>query len=165
MPRRKAVVLLQCAWSPQYAGGRWPRRSWLRTLQTSQGKTARAMRRLFPDDAHVWYDNATPQVAATSGGHFPFDPRHVRRVFSTAQPAFALACGLEAERACLAHWPGRLLVMPHPAWRCMSNYLLDRVADLLAADTFDRLKVTTTGPRRVVYTSLLTAEELLCTQP
>jgi hypothetical protein len=76
------ACFLQNAYSAGYAGGRWPRRAWLRALWAS--RSGRRLRVLAAAAAGVrlWFGNATPAVGAHPDSRLPADPTHVRRRIS-----------------------------------------------------------------------------------
>lgn len=137
-PRARCVVFLQNAWSPEFAGRRWPRDAWLDALGRSM--TGRRLALVFPDPAGVWFDNASPEVADTPGGLRRADPGHVSAVLRKTRPAFVVTCGKQAEATTLPLWPGRLIVLPHPNARGVTNALFLAARDAVLADDFDRVR-------------------------
>lgn len=91
-------IFLQNAWSPLYAGGRWPRESWLRALSRSRSGKRLQILITDPEDPDqplpVRFENTTPEVAVESSGKLPPDPAHITRALSASR------------------WPGNL--SPHP---------------------------------------------------
>src|SRR5579859_1313544 len=98
---RPLVCFLQNAWSPVYAGGVWPRASWLRALARSWSGRRLS---LLLDDLGVCH-NTTPLVGAHPDASLPPDPLHIRNVLAETEPQLVIACGLQAEVALAALWP------------------------------------------------------------
>jgi hypothetical protein len=146
----RGVVFLQNAWSPAYAGSVWPRDDWLAALARSP--TGRKLMKVLPPG--VWYDNATPEVAAEPSGVCPPDPAHVRKVLEEQDPAYVVACGRQAAAVALAEWPGRLLVTPHPSYRFVTSTLLEVLGRLVEVGRFGRDELV----QGRGYVSLLPAE-------
>lgn len=140
MPETRCLVILQNAWSPLYAGGIWPRESWLRALHGSP--TGRALRVIFPDQTGIEFDNTTAEVAEEPEGVCEPDPIHIASAIGRWQPAFILACGKQAEKALTEHWAGRLVAMPHPAWRMMRPSYLHAVREVIEKDDFFRVALS-----------------------
>ena len=129
----KLVVFLQNAWSPVYAGRKWPRESWLRALSCS-----RSGQRLIPlIDSFNDCENTTESVAPTPSGICPADPTHIRKVISDRKPDTVIACGKQAEEALRVIWPGPMMAVPHPACRVVTTSLYLQANGLLV-DGFSR---------------------------
>ena len=127
------VVFLQNAWSPLYAGGEWPRRSWLRALARS--RSGRRLQLLLGDRYDLEQcENTTPLVGASASSIVPPQPAHIVEVLERRAPAVVVACGKQAEAAIAPLWPGALLVVPHPAARVLTDALYLRGAELLAGE-------------------------------
>lgn len=123
----RAVIFLQNAWSPYYAGGTWPRRSWLAALKRSRSGQRL---RLLIDDFDVC-ENTTPIVGATPDSVVPPDMDHIRAILERRSPGVVVACGRQAERALVEAWRGPLLALPHPAHRLVTNGLYEYARQLL----------------------------------
>lgn len=127
----KAVVFLQNAWSPKYAGKAWPRRSWLKALERSRsGQRLRSLESGYCySGAEWWYENASPVVSATPDGFARADVKHMGLVILEQSPDVVIALGKEAERGLLrvkeSMGPGFPLAIlaPHPASRVLTNDL------------------------------------------
>lgn len=113
------VIFLQNAWSPFYAGARWPRSSWLRALARS--KSGKKLS-LITDDLNVC-DNLTPIVGPEASSIVPPDPAHIVSVISRRKPRVIIGCGLVAERVLTDLWDGSLMILPHPACRWLPDEL------------------------------------------
>ncbi len=119
--RHEYVCLLQNAWSPVYAGGEWPRSSWLPALHDCRsGKT---LSKVFPYHVGVWYDNTTREVARHPSGVCSPSESHVRSVLDDVQPRAVLACGKQAGELIVGIWGGPLVIAPHPAYRVVTDAL------------------------------------------
>lgn len=129
------VVFLQNAWSPFYAGGKWPRASWLAALAGS--RSGRRLRLLIPDPDRC--ENTTPIVGATPGSKVPPDPEHITNVLERRRPRVVVACGRQAEAALVRLWEGPLLVVPHPAARVLTDALYRQARRMLDAGLEERI--------------------------
>lgn len=121
------VVFLQNAWSPHYAGGTWPRRSWLLALRLSRSGQRL---KLLIDDLDIC-ENTTPIVGATSSSVVPPDETHIAEILQRRSPDVVIACGKQAEQALLKLWQGSLLAIPHPAHRLLTDDLYLKAKALL----------------------------------
>lgn len=121
------IVFLQNAWSPVYAGGRYPRHIWLRDLER-----CRSGQRLknFVTDFEVC-ENVTPDVTPTSDGLAKPNLFHVLDIIERRKPDIVVACGKVAGDFLKRNWGGPLIVTPHPAHRTVTNELFESVDDYL----------------------------------
>lgn len=118
---RKVVVFLQNAWSPLYGGGVWPRESWLKALWRSRsGQRLSTLLRECPS-VTVWVDNTTPIVGETPGSVVPPDQEHIRSVLAEQRPDVLVACGRQAADALHGLCSLPTLLLPHPAYRLLTN--------------------------------------------
>jgi hypothetical protein len=136
----RCLVILQNAWSPMYAGDVWPRESWLRALHSCP--TGRALKVIFPDQTGIEFDNTTAEVSEKPNGICEPDPIHIASAIGRAMPHYVLACGKQAEKALVDLWPGRLVCMPHPAWRMMRAQYLHEIRDFIERDDFKRIALS-----------------------
>jgi hypothetical protein len=122
----KVVAFLQNAWSPVYAGGAWPRESWLRALWASRsGQRLRVFTKHAGPAVEVWWDNTTPQVSARPADALPPDHAHMAEVLGEQNPDALVLFGAQAAAAVRA--PALpTLVLPHPAYRVVTNALYRR---------------------------------------
>lgn len=131
----RIVVFLQNAWSPFYAGGEWPRPSWIRALKASRsGQRLRVM----IDDYEVC-ENTTPIVGATPDSVIKPDVEHITRLLARRKPQVVVACGKQAETILSKLWPGALLAVPHPAHRLLTDNLYREARLLLSTDFTGRV--------------------------
>lgn len=122
------LLFLQNAWSPFYAGAVWPRESWLRALESS--RSGQRLKLLVGDDFDVC-ENCTPQVGATPDSIIKPDPEHILKVLAERSPRMVIACGSHAERALLELWDGPLLLIPHPAYRVVTNQMFEHAREYI----------------------------------
>lgn len=140
MTKTKVIVFLQNAWSPLYAGGEWPRHSWLCAL--SRSRSGVRLRHLIP-----YLDvceNTTPIVGADPSSIIPPDEAHIRSILTRRRPAYVVTCGRQAEKTLLELWHGPMVALPHPACRIVTNELFR-----YAGNNLDQL-----APRRVAVRQL-----------
>jgi hypothetical protein len=118
------VAFLQNAWRHQARPGQtWPRSSWLVALKNSRsGQRLRVLEEIagYPS---IWYDNTTPYCGAHPSSILPPDNQHIREVLATHKPAFVVALGRQAAAVLKTEVTTPLLVLPHPAYRCLTNEL------------------------------------------
>lgn len=140
----KILVLLQNAWinagHPIYEYlGCWPRSTWL--WATEQSYTGKQLNFLL-DREDTWFDDATPVVAVgNSSIAHPIDLDYVGAVLATVNPQIVMACGVNAVKAATELWGGRCIRTCHPAYRFATPDLFRTIANLIEADTFDRVTV------------------------
>jgi hypothetical protein len=78
------------------------------------------------------YDNTTPQVSSEPNGVCPPDLGHLRKVCEEMRPSYVVACGKQAGDAMLQLGLVKsLLLVPHPAYRVVTNKLYERAGALL----------------------------------
>lgn len=129
------LYFLQNAWSPVYAGGVWPRQSWLRALARS--RSGQRLRHLL-DDFDLC-ENTTPQIGATPDSLLAPDDAHILTILAARQPSVVVACGKQAELALARLWDGALLAVPHPAHRLLTDGLYCEARGLLAGGYTGRM--------------------------
>jgi len=137
---KKVLFILQNAWSPMYAGGTWPRDSWLRALHRSRsGQRLRTITKAVDATGafEFDYDNTTPQVTAKPCGVSPIDYVHVEGVLARlvgydVERSVVVLCGDQAAKVLDRFLiPQPTLLIPHPAYRVVTNLLLEQAADLI----------------------------------
>lgn len=143
----RVLFILQNAWSPAYAGGEWPRWSWLPALKSSRSgqqlqvlmKKVRTLIAFGKIPLTVEFDfhNTTPIVGKTVSSKVPADHDHLMRVYSTLgitrDVTTVVACGKQAMEAVDATWDGTRLFVPHPAYRMLTNDLYKLAARFLVS--------------------------------
>jgi len=125
------VCFLQNAWSPLYAGGTWPRRSWLKALAKSRsGQRLRVFEGAAACAIH--YDNTTPIVGDNPNSVVAPDEAHIRGVLREVKPDCVVTFGRQAAEVVteIAH---RLpvLQLPHPAHRLVTNSLYEQAGSMV----------------------------------
>jgi hypothetical protein len=133
---RIGLGILQNAWSPVHAGGNWNRESWLRALAESPtGRRLKILEELTPS-VSWWWDNTTPLVGASAASVIPADPAHVRRLLKDLVPEVVVTFGKQAERVVReVGWDGPWFVLPHPAYRVVTDSLFAVTAGVIEAGT------------------------------
>src|SRR5207249_1871519 len=92
-------AFLQNAWSPLYAGGTWPRHSWLAALHGSRsGKRLKSLTGECPT-VEFWWDNTTPMVGPHPSLALVADLRHMAQTVVEQKPDAVLAFGRQAASA------------------------------------------------------------------
>jgi hypothetical protein len=124
----KFIVFLQNAWSPLYAGGTWPRRSWLKALARS--RSGQRLRIIVKDEFDLC-ENTTPIVGETPNSVIPPDIEYIKSIINKREPEAIVACGKQAEKILSELWSGPLIITPHPAYRVLKNSVYERVRELL----------------------------------
>lgn len=132
----EVLVFLQNAWGGVSLMGEQP---WYDALRWSP--TGRRLGRIFGE---VWSTvrvaNASPEVGRSAVEAFPPDPLHILGILDRHRPSrCVLACGRPASEALAGLWPGPLVAMPHPAYRLLTNELLDRVKAELSLPAIGRV--------------------------
>ena len=139
----KVLFILQNAWSPAYAGGEWPRRSWLPALHASRsGQRLKVITEFVQDWSRARharsnmfefdYNNTTPIVGATPKSVVKPDRQHMERVIMEVimggcvggnSQLIVVACGKQAAKAVEEVWSGYTIIVPHPTYRVLTNDL------------------------------------------
>jgi hypothetical protein len=126
----KAVIFLQNAWSPIYAGKEWPRDSWLRALENC--RSGKMLKNLTGDLTQVW--NTTPEVGKTASSKLKPNLYHMESVLVDQRPVAIVACGQQAIDAARYYDEYPRLELPHPACRWLQVALYaegKRLLDLM----------------------------------
>jgi hypothetical protein len=128
---RQAVGFLQNAWSPFWAGGTWPRRYWLKALMLSRsGQRLKTLIDACPALEYHW-DNTTPIVGDTPDSVIPASYDHIVRVLRAQMPDVVITFGVQAAEALSFLSETPRLILPHPAYRIVTNKLFRRAGELL----------------------------------
>lgn len=131
------VVFLQNAWSELYAGGTWPRESWLRAL--SRCRSGKRLRILLRGLAELDVcENTTPIVGAEPSSVVPPDPDHIAAVLAFRKPKIVVCCGKQAIESLRHVWPGALMHVPHPTWRPLTDAAYKLANHVLRSGTMER---------------------------
>lgn len=118
------VVFLQNPWSPFYAGRKWPRDRWLLALANSH--SGKRLARLGND---LYFTNTTPIAGSTPDSVVEPDIEHI--IYELKAASYVVTCGKQAELSVLPLWDGPALILPHPAYRVVTNKLFDRAKELI----------------------------------
>ena len=135
------VCFLQNAWSPLYAGGTWPRKSWLKALAKSRsGQRLRVFEGAAACTIH--YDNTTPIVGGTPNSIVPADEAHIHRVLREVKPHYVVTLGCQAAEA-VTEIAGRIpvLQLPHPAYRLVTNELYEQAGSMIREGIWGIIKL------------------------
>lgn len=130
----RLIVFLQNGWSPLYAGGTWPRPSWLKALRKSH--SGRRLKQLGDEEHPFDFDichNMTPITGESASSSLPPDRNHVMDIINKLYPTHIVTCGKTAEEFFKEqnNWPGHLLSIPHPASRTLTNGLYDTAREYI----------------------------------
>lgn len=131
-----ALILLQNAWSPMYSGTFWPRKSWLRALHKSRTGIRLKVLTEVAKEVTFDYNNTTPEVSSHPDGVCLPDAEHMKQImfYDNFRPDLVIACGRQAAMAMeLVDWKKPLLIVPHPAYRLVTDILFRRAGEIVAA--------------------------------
>lgn len=136
------LIILQNSYSYVYAGGIWPRSSWLRALDKSRsGKRLKTLTNLLPKNSRIWFDNTTPIVGDTPSSFVPPDYDHLSSLIKEKMPASIITCGVSAFKAVQKVFSGNIVAIPHPASRELRNVLYEKAGQLLASGVHESIKI------------------------
>jgi hypothetical protein len=124
MNKIKTVGFLQNPWSPLYAGGTWPRESWIRAFWASRSGTR--LKLMLHDGIDWHFDNATPIVCENPRDIIPPDIEHIRKVITEQKPDIIVSFGTHSANGVmeiLDEFNLPLLWLPHPTYRVVTNEL------------------------------------------
>jgi hypothetical protein len=134
MNKIKVVGFLQNPWSPYYAGGTWPRESWLRAFWSS--RSGIRCKLLLDDQVEIWFDNSTPIVCENPNDVIPADLDHMRKVLNEQKPDVIITFGQPAALAMgkiRDEYKQPVMCLPHPAYRVVTNQLFIQALNHLKA--------------------------------
>ena len=132
----RILGILQNAWSPLYAGGTWPRESWLKALWKSRS----GQRLSIITERLMWYDfyfdNTTPLVGEEPNSIIKPDFYHVVCLILKVRPSLILTFGKQAEEVLNKIVEDTDTLIPvinckHPAYRNLTNKEYIDVVDLI----------------------------------
>ena len=125
------LVVLQSAYDKGGLKDGWHPSTWWKEFRTSRSGIRLAGMFLEEDLRWFRYCNAAPGVG--KGPDSKLDPSHVnlRRRIKKVRPRYVLACGKLAEWVVQTTWGGPLVVIPHLAYRPLTNELLRGARELL----------------------------------
>ena len=140
----KVLFILQNAWSGLYAGGEWPRKSWLRALHSSRSGQRLSILTVEVQGMCTWngidkryefdYENTRPIVGKTSKSVVPPDKEYIVKALKRSNPDIVVLCGRQAAAAVDGLWPGKLMFDQHPAHRLLTNKLYQLAARYIVTD-------------------------------
>lgn len=88
--------------------------------------TGKKLGRAFGDlCGRIVWENASPLIGGQASSKFPADLDHIRGVLEAERPDVVLAFGAIAQGGVAACWRGRVLNLPHPTARGLSNAAVD----------------------------------------
>lgn len=121
------VLFLQNAWS---STGFSSYDEWLRALRAS--RTGVRLSNMIREEewGQIVFANSSPIVGNHPDSIFGAQAQHISRVLRRHRPQVVIACGRVAGRALPALWNGPLLLLPHPAYRVVSNALFRKARRL-----------------------------------
>lgn len=127
------MAILQNAWGKEYAGRRWPRKKWLAALHAS--RSGQRIRTLISacEGLNIWFDNTTPIVGDNPDSVIAPDLEHVKRVLDKQRPDAVVAFGAQAARVLRPVAKVPLLIVPHPAYRVVTNELYRQAGIFLSS--------------------------------
>lgn len=130
----KVVAFLQNAWSPVYAGCRWPRASWLEALWRSRsGQRLSHLIDAAGKDTQWWFDNTTEEVGGDPDSVCVPNYAHIQRVLRRENAKLIVALGRQADEALKSlSLDVPVLGLPHPACRILTNKLLVYAGGLIS---------------------------------
>lgn len=146
--------ILQNAWSPLYAGGTWPRDSWLKALWRSRsGQRLKVFKDIFHDK--IWWDNTTPIVGETPDSVIKPDINHLYSLFNIYKPKVVITFGIQAEKIVQSlifqeSWDSNHLILPHPACRVVTNECYLEAIRQLKKRVYGTVKICPKGTKEFI---------------
>lgn len=130
--RRHAVlVILQNAYNKGTlsSGSRYSFRHWFREFE--QSRSGVRLAEMFGRETlrRLHYTNTTSIIGVGPDSQLKVDIAHLRRSLLRVQPRLVVACGKQAEQACLNLAVQDLFCIPHPAHRLLTNKLLEEAGN------------------------------------
>lgn len=104
----------------------WNPAVWRKEFESSRSGQ-RLLKFLPTRDWTIKYSNANPKIGASSDSKFDANTTHLSERIQKVSPTAILACGDSAREAVLSIWDGPLFCMPHPAYRVLTNLLVEGV--------------------------------------
>jgi ABC-type Fe3+-hydroxamate transport system substrate-binding protein len=90
--------------------------------------TGRRLRRALPETAEISIINSNPQVGEKADSYFKPDYEYVKNKFDELKPDVILACGTNGKKILeTLEFNIPAIHMPHPAYRALTNKLLDEI--------------------------------------
>lgn len=125
------LFLLQNAWGDGYGVSEV-------FIPNPRNKTAKVCRKIIGDGRTIFFSNASPVITETSKGNPGIDMNHVHglidRINKRKTFNVLVVCGNNAKKAYTdskVKFEGRIIKMPHPASRNLTNLLIAEVKDTI----------------------------------
>lgn len=137
------VVFLQNAWAhpSSVSAMRESRRVWLYALALSRSgrRLVHLLGESFTSDEQYHLDNLTKEIGLSSNSNHKPQPHHIKAVIAEHDPTLVVGCGNSCAATLPTIWSGPLLLVPHPAFRLLTNDLYIEGRRLIELPTVDRL--------------------------
>lgn len=138
----QVLVLLQNAYTKGSLKQGWNYQRWFNEFSTS--RSGQRISTVFEGQLKApKYTNCTTKMGDNPDSLLVPMPSHVKSAISRVKPKILLACGAIAEDVAQQVWQGDLIVMPHPAFRVLTNSLLVAVREAICnrLDQYDNNSV------------------------
>jgi len=128
---KKILVVLQNSYAKGGLKNGWNPSVWWKEFKSS--RSGIRLRKMFiEEDIHQFhYCNAAPGIGDGPDSLLEPSARNLRRQLRRVQPHYVIACGKLAEWLCQTVWLGNLVVIPHLAYRPLTNELLRHARALM----------------------------------
>ncbi len=124
MDKPRILVLLQNAYDKGSLAQGWSPARWRCEFESS--RTGVRLRVAVPMERfEVRYANSGNGIGQGPDAKIPVNCAHVCRALKRVKPAIVLACGEQASRCAQIWHHGPLVCIPHPAFRLLTNTLLE----------------------------------------
>jgi len=98
--------------------------------RSRSGQRLRVLQAFAPEAA--WhFDNTTPECGDSPDSVIPPDFGHIQNVLTATKPDVVIACGRQAKAALLKLELPKLLIVPHPAHRLLTNALYRKAGQIV----------------------------------
>jgi hypothetical protein len=132
---RTVLVVLQNAYDKGSLSDGWSYKAWRDEFWRSRSGVR--LRPILASSALlVRVCNTTPKIGTGPDSRLPADRRHLSRVLRRVRPDYVVACGAQAKKSLATAWRGNLVCIPHPAFRLLTNALVQDVARFLCTHSF-----------------------------
>lgn len=120
----KLLVVLQNPYKKDKLKDGWSPSRWRSDFELSRSGIRLSLAIPIRDDWKTHYTNSNPSLGDHPNSKFEPNLKHLKLSLKRTQPDFVLSCGQYAENAIQQIWNGPLLAIPHPAFRLLTNDLL-----------------------------------------
>jgi hypothetical protein len=130
----RILVVLQNPYTKGSLSKGWNPSRWRFEFESS--RSGRRLQDAFPiglGHCRIHYTNANPKLGDNPESKMPADLKHLKRSARRTAPDMIIACGKIAEEAVRTIWDGSLIAIPHPAYRLLTNRLLDECKQFIIA--------------------------------